>query len=63
MSPNTPVGMITGWGMDVDQVNIKRKGLDFMISKPFDFNQILNVVAEALESKGKADLKVNSKTF
>ena len=56
MSPNTPVGMITGWGMDVDQAKIKEKGLDFIISKPFDFNQILNVVTETMESKEKADL-------
>jgi CheY-like chemotaxis protein len=56
MSPNTPVGMITGRGMDLDQTKMKGKGLDFMISRPFDFNQILNVVAEALGSKGKADL-------
>jgi hypothetical protein len=26
-------------------------GLDFIISKPFDFNQILNVVAETIESR------------
>ena len=56
MSPKTPVGMITGWGMDVDQAKIKEKGLDFIISKPFDFNQILNVVAETMESREKADL-------
>jgi hypothetical protein len=42
--------------MDLDQTKMKGKGLDFMISRPFDFNQILNVVAEALGSKGKADL-------
>ena len=26
-------------------------GLDFFISKPFDFAQILNVVAETMESR------------
>jgi len=56
MSPNTPVGMITGWGTEVDQAQIKEKGLDFIISKPFDFNQILNVVTETMESKTKAGL-------
>ena len=50
-SPNFPVGMITGWGMEVDRVKIEESGLDFVISKPFDFNQILNIMAETLESQ------------
>jgi CheY-like chemotaxis protein/anti-sigma regulatory factor (Ser/Thr protein kinase) len=49
--PNFPVGMITGWGMEVNQAKIKESGLDFVISKPFDLNEILNIVAETLESK------------
>jgi CheY-like chemotaxis protein len=56
MSPRTPVGMITGWGMDADQAMIKGRGLDFVISKPFDMNQILNVLTETMESKEKAEL-------
>ncbi len=51
ISPNFPVGMITGWGMEVNQAKIEESGLDFVISKPFDLNQILNTVAERLESK------------
>ena len=53
MSPRTPVGMITGWGMEVDQVTIKENGIDFVISKPFQFNQILKVIDETIASKGK----------
>jgi len=53
ISPYTPVGMITGWGTEMSQRQIEEVGLDFFISKPFDFNQILNVVAETMESKGK----------
>jgi len=53
ISPHTPVGMITGWGTEMSQRQIEEYGLDFFISKPFDFNQILNVVAETMESRGK----------
>jgi CheY-like chemotaxis protein len=53
MSPRTPVGMITGWGMEVDQATIKENGIDFVISKPFQFNQILKVIDETIASKGK----------
>ncbi len=51
ISPHTPVGMITGWGADMSRIKMEEYGLDFFISKPFDFNQVLNVVAETMESK------------
>jgi PAS domain S-box-containing protein len=51
ISPQTPVGMITGWGVEKDRSEVEEYGLDFFISKPFDFNQILNVVSETMASK------------
>jgi PAS domain S-box-containing protein len=51
ISPHTPVGMITGWGMEMNRSKMEECGLDFFISKPFDSNQILDVVAETMESK------------
>ena len=51
ISPDTPVGMITGWGAEMSQSKMDKYGLDFLIAKPFDINQILNVVAETLQSK------------
>jgi PAS domain S-box-containing protein len=51
ISPRTPVGMITGWGDERNRSKMEEYGLDFFISKPFDFAQILNVVAETMESK------------
>ncbi len=49
ISPRTPVGIITGWGDERNRSKLEEYGLDFFISKPFDFTQILNVVAEAME--------------
>jgi len=51
ISPRTPVGMITGWGDEKDGGKMEEYGLDFFISKPFDLAQILNVVAETMESR------------
>jgi len=48
-----PVGMITGWGMELDQTKKEESGLDFVIPKPFDFHQILKVVDETMESTEK----------
>ncbi len=53
MYPYLPVGMITGWGMELDQERVKETGVDFVVSKPFDFNQILKIVAETMELKEK----------
>jgi CheY-like chemotaxis protein len=51
MNPQTPVGMITGWGMEIDEERMEEVELDFLISKPFDSNQILHTVAKTIESK------------
>ena len=51
ISPHTPVGMITGWGGEKSRDKMKEFGLDFFISKPFDFAQILNVIGETMESR------------
>jgi CheY-like chemotaxis protein/anti-sigma regulatory factor (Ser/Thr protein kinase) len=53
ISPRTPVGMITGWGIEMSRSKMEEYGLDFFISKPFDFSQILNAVAGAMEPKGE----------
>jgi PAS domain S-box-containing protein len=53
INPRTPVGMITGWGMEMSRSKMEEYGLDFFITKPFDFGQILNAVAEAMEPKGE----------
>lgn len=48
MSPNTPVGMITGWGEIVNPTNQREEGPDFILAKPFDFGCIVNKINEIL---------------
>lgn len=50
INPAIPVGMITGWGLEVDKSRKDEAGLDFVITKPFDFQQIVTVVSEKIES-------------
>jgi PAS domain S-box-containing protein len=52
IKPRIPVGLITGWGNEVGEEKMREVDLDFLISKPFDFNQILSTVAKTMESKG-----------
>lgn len=53
LSPTTPVGLITGWGSSLDDSKVKEKGVDLIVSKPFRYNQVLDLVAEAMELKGR----------
>ncbi|MEW6419000.1 MAG: response regulator [Nitrospirota bacterium] len=48
-----PVILITGWGVQIDDEEVKKSGVDLVVSKPFKFDQVLNIVAEALEIKRK----------
>jgi PAS domain S-box-containing protein len=47
-SPRTPVGLVTGWGPNLDRKKIGPKGVDLVLSKPFKFDQVLQMVAQAL---------------
>jgi CheY-like chemotaxis protein len=48
-----PVVLITGWGVQIDDDEVKKSGVDLVISKPFNIDQVLNIVAEAMEIKRK----------
>ncbi len=43
-----PVAVITGWDMQLDESELKSKWIDFMIKKPFEVEQILNLVQEGM---------------
>ena len=43
--PQLPVALITGWGTDLDEEKIKESGVDRIIGKPFQVNEILETVA------------------
>jgi len=42
--PQLPVILITGWGTDLDEEKIKDSGVDLIIGKPFEVNEILDTV-------------------
>ncbi len=53
INPDTPVGLITGWGSTIDDQQLKDRGVDLIVAKPFRFNQVLEIVAEAIEIKSR----------
>ena len=53
MNPKVPVAMITGWGVELDREKLSESGIDLIVSKPFNFDQVLRLVSEAMELKEK----------
>jgi signal transduction histidine kinase/ActR/RegA family two-component response regulator len=53
LNPKVPIAMITGWGVELDRQKLNENGIDLSIAKPFNFDQVINLVSEAMELKEK----------
>jgi len=51
MNAKTPVAVITGWGLELNREKMREFGIDLIVSKPFNFDELGQVVAEAIELK------------
>ena len=49
IDPDATIILITGWGIELDKSELKQKKIDSVVAKPFQINQILEVVSKALE--------------
>ena len=49
IKPDVIIGVVTGW--DISEKEIKQKGVDFLINKPFELNEIVQAVTKAVKSK------------
>jgi signal transduction histidine kinase len=49
MSPATSVILMTGWGITLDRDKAKEKGVDVIVSKPFQISEMQKVLNEMLE--------------
>jgi DNA-binding NtrC family response regulator len=47
-SPQTPVILITGWGVTIEGEEAKRRSVDFFLPKPFEFEELDALIARAL---------------
>ena len=53
INPKVPIAMITGWGVELDRQKLNENGIDLSIAKPFNFDQVINLVCEAMDLKEK----------
>jgi len=47
----TPVALITGWQIPLKNAEMKEKGVDLYINKPFKVDQLLRLVQDGMEIK------------
>ena len=50
IDPGIPVGLITGWVVATPKEKMKEEGVDFILSKPFDYTKIVREVNALLKS-------------
>ena len=43
-APHIPVVLITGWGTNLDEEKVRGSGVDLIIGKPFEVNEILEAI-------------------
>ena len=44
----TPVVLVTGWGREIDGSEIREKGVDYLLAKPFELSSVTRMVGGAL---------------
>ena len=49
INSKTPVAIITGWNVELEESEMREKGVNLIVHKPFEINQILNLVQEGME--------------
>ncbi|MGH2669868.1 MAG: response regulator, partial [bacterium] len=52
--PNAPIGLITGFGDQLEPDKIERHGIQFVVAKPFTSIELLREVAAALKAPRQA---------
>ena len=52
--PAAPIGLITGFGDQLDPERIERHGIGFVVAKPFTSGELLREIAAALRAGGRA---------
>jgi CheY-like chemotaxis protein/putative methionine-R-sulfoxide reductase with GAF domain len=50
-NPSVPVILITGWGVEPDSYKVKGSGVDFIINKPFQIDQLEKIIRNLVDKR------------
>ena len=53
LNPRVPVALTTGWPVELNYKELKDRGVDKVVNKPFDMPQLLGMIDDALALLGK----------
>ena len=49
--PGTPVILITGWGYTASEAELQRRGVDCVLHKPFEFEELWRAISRVWKGK------------
>ncbi len=47
--PDIPIALITGWAVELDDEKVRQNGVDLVITKPFNVEDVLNLIVDGIE--------------
>jgi DNA-binding response OmpR family regulator len=53
IAPTIPIALITGWGLNLDSGEIRRRGVDLLIKKPLDPRRFVKQIDELVQAGGR----------
>ena len=53
INKNTPVALITGWNVELKESEMRESGVDLIVNKPFEVNQVFKLVQDAMILKDR----------
>jgi len=53
INKNTPVALITGWNVELKESEMRERGVDLIVNKPFEVNQVFKLVQDAMILKDR----------
>lgn len=53
LNPKALVVLMTGWSAELDPAKVKESGVDRVVHKPFDVDEVLDLVGEAVALREK----------
>jgi len=55
--PHIPIALVTGNALDINVSEVKRRGIDMLLAKPFTYEQLTDLVEDAIKLR---ETRVNS---
>jgi len=60
LQEKTPIIMMTGWAVEIEEQRLADEGIYALLPKPFSGKQLLDLIADALESRRQASQSVRN---